>query len=52
MTKTFWVIFLKDPSTGVIHGSAYGHNATGDYKNNPYYIGTQKIEVDMKKLKP
>lgn len=49
--KSFWVIFMKDPATKVIHGAAYGHNATGDYKNNPYYIGTQKIEVDMEKLK-
>jgi len=48
--KTFWVIFLKDPLTGSIHGAAYGHNATGDYKTNPYYIGTQEIEVDMEKL--
>lgn len=49
--KPFWVIFLKDPATGSVHGTAYGHNATGDYKNNPYYVGTQEIEVDMGKLK-
>ena len=48
--KTFWVIFLKDPATGVIHGTAHGHNSTGDYRNNPYYIGTQEIEVDMSKF--
>jgi hypothetical protein len=49
--KTFWVTFLKDPATGVVHGTAFGHNATGDYRTNPYYIGTQEIEVDMDKLK-
>lgn len=49
--KTFWVIFLKDPATGVITGTAHSHNAKADYKDNPYYIGTHEIEVDMEKLK-
>lgn len=49
--KTFWVIFLKDPATGVITGMANSHNAKADYKDNPYYLGTHKIEVDMEKLK-
>ena len=48
--KTFWVIFLKDPATGVIHGTAHGHNATADYKQNPYYVGTQTMEVDLSKF--
>lgn len=46
----FWVIFLQDPSTGVIHGTAYAHNATADYKNNPHYIGMKKIEIDLSEL--
>ena len=48
--KDFWIIFLKDPATGVIHGSAYSHNAKADYKGNPYYIGMKKIRIDMEKL--
>lgn len=24
--KGFWLIFLKDPATGVIHCTGYGHN--------------------------
>lgn len=49
--KPFWIILLQDPATGDIHGTAHGHNATADYRGNPYYIGTQKIQVDMEKLK-
>lgn len=48
--KTFWVIFLKDPATGVIHGTAYSHNAVAGYKSNPYYVGMQTMKVDMSKL--
>ena len=46
----FWIIFMKDPATGIIHGTAYGHNATADYKTNPYYLGTKRIAVDLEKL--
>lgn len=48
--KPFWVIFLKDPLSGVISGVVYGHNATADYKNNRYYLGTEKIEIDISKF--
>ena len=51
MKKPFWIIFLKDPMNGIITGAAYGHNAKADYKNNPYYIGTHKVEIDLDKLK-
>ncbi len=51
MKQSYWIIFLKDPATGVIIGTAYPHNATADYKNNPYYVGTQRIEVDLPNLR-
>lgn len=47
----FWIIFLKDPVTHSIHGVAYDHNATGDYKGNPYYICTEEIEIDTSRWK-
>lgn len=44
-----WLILFRDPATKAVHGSAYTHNATGDYKNNPYYIGTVPLVVDIPK---
>jgi len=49
--KPFWIMFFKDPADGSISGRVCGHNARADYKNNPYFIGSQKIEVDIEKLK-
>ena len=51
MIKQFWVMFLKDPSTGLIYGTASRHNAAGDYANNPHFIGYEEITVDIENLK-
>lgn len=51
MKQPYWIIFLKDPATGVITGTAYPHNATGDYKTNPYYVGTQRIKINLANLR-
>lgn len=48
--KLFWLILFKDSATGVIHGTAHGHNCTADYKNNPYYVGTEIVRIDMRKF--
>lgn len=48
--KPFWLFFFKDPATGSIHCSGYGHNAIGDYRNNPYFIGMKQIEVNVEEL--
>lgn len=50
--KTFWVMFFKERETGSIYGKAFGHNCKADYKNDPYFIGCEMIEVDMDWLKP
>jgi len=46
----FWLMFIKDPATGVIHCSGYSHNAKADYKNNPYFVGSKKITVNLREL--
>ena len=48
--KHFWIIFLKDPETGTIHGTAHGHNCVADYRGNPYFVGWKAITVDIKEL--
>ena len=48
--KEFWIMFFKDPTTGSIHGTAIGHNCIGDYKGNPYFIGSVKVDVDLNNL--
>ena len=49
--KEFWLMFFEDPLTKGIHVAGYAHNATADYKNNPYFIGMKKIKVDLQKLR-
>lgn len=46
----FYIMFLKDPSTGVIFGNASRNNAVADYKRNPYFIGYQKVAIDINNL--
>lgn len=48
--RDFWIMFFEDPATRTIHGSAVGHNAVADYRENPYFIGYRKITVDMENL--
>lgn len=48
--KEHWLFFFRDPELGTIHSAGYGHNAIGDYRGNPYFIGSMKIEFDEKTL--
>lgn len=48
--KDFWVMFMKDPWSESIHGTAFGHNCVADYRTLDHFIGYKKIKVDMKEL--
>ena len=50
MKADFWLIFLKDPATGSVHCTGYGHNAIGDYRLNPYFLGMKQVTVDLERL--
>jgi hypothetical protein len=50
MKTDFWLIFLKDPTTGEVRCTGHRHNAIGDYRLNEYFIGMKKISVDLDKL--
>lgn len=44
-------MFFRDPTShDTIWCKGFTHNAAGDYKNTPNFVGYTKIEVDLSKL--
>jgi len=46
----FWLIFFHDQETDEIFGTIAPYGESNNYHNNPYYIGKQKIKINLEEL--